>query len=968
MVRVGLPADWTSGPLMDCVSTGEYSDCGESARTSGDTGRGSWVPQLAVSRLASLLLSAAALASVCATLPVAADASLPDGRVYEQVSPADKNGNVVGQRTGSYEGEFSLAAASGNAVIYGGGGAMGSASSGGFGLFVSRRSPGVGWQTQSATPTQLPTPTVYGGPNQLVPSADFSRFIFGSGGPYSPEQPLSPESSVNLYITENPFQAPTWIGKPTIAGPIPRPGFNFTDRDYILAGATPNLETVYFTYSGTLIPQDESRAPYVREGEGTERSAPWGFYEWHAGALSSAGVLPNGTIDAFGAVPAAIAGFGESLAGEAQRVNGAFQASSDDNQVSGDGSRAFFVSPDPQASTVTNSERCTLEPPCTSEPPELYVREASAGGSHRAVLVSQSHFPGHSGEPAPDGPVAVENASGAAAGGARPGATYVYGSPDGSHAFFTTKDQLTSDAPGTTLVHLSDEGLTGGVFTLTVDVNGVSRSTGSLPDGASAGEVQSALEGLANVGPGHVTVAGALVTFTGLEPAPVGLTANPQTFGYSLPEEGAFTLTVAAGGASDTTAPLGQGASAAQVQSALEALDDVGAGNVTVTSASGGGTVTFAAAVADSKLSLSAQSKQGMNGGLASIIGPNLVAVDVTPTKVYEFDLENEELTYLPGVSGPIIASDTNGSRFMFENTATAIPELDLWSASPGGGQVKRVVQLSSEKADATPARATEDGSAFLFQTSDPLPGFNNAGEFRQIYRYDVTSEEIACVSCPPHGVTPSGSPSLGYDNIGGTNAEAASTFDTRGMSSNGKRVFFDTPDPFVPQDTNGQRDVYEWEQDGEGSCVTETGCVFLISIGTSPEGSLIADSSASGGDVFFVTTSGIASGDRDGGDDIYDARIPQPGDNPPPSAVPCQGEVCQGPPSVPQLFGAPASSTFNGEGNGQAPVQVSKAKPKTKPTGKCKKGFVRKKGKCVRDKAKRPKAKKTGNDRRTKS
>jgi hypothetical protein len=707
--------------------------------------------------------------------PVGAGAFLPDGRVYEQVSPANKNGNVVGINVGGYEGEFSLASATGNAVVYGGSGAMGSSPSSGPGLFVSRRSPGTGWATERATPPQLPKPTLFGPPIELVPSADFSRFVFSSNFPYSPEQPLEPNGSVNLYFTVDPFQAPVWIGKPAIADPVPRPGFNKELRNFIVAGATPSLETVYFTYSGTLISQDETRAPYVRGGEGGSGApAPWGFYEWHAGALAPAGVLPDGTLSQFGAVPAAVAGFGLFLGSSRKRTGSLFQASSEDNQVSEDGSRAFFVSPDPVASTVIDTEACAQEPPCTSEPPELYVREALAGGGHRVVLVSRSQLSGHVGSPAPDGPVAVENASGATGEGGpgegAPGATFVYGSPDGSRAFFASTDRLTEAAP----------------------------------------------EGNA--------------------------------------------------------------------------------------------------------------------------------------VKEYEFDLASEELTYLPGVIGPVVASVRDGSRFVFENTATATPELDLWTSAPGGGAVRRIVQLSSGKADATPARMSVDGSVFLFQTSAAIAGFNNAGGFRQIYRYDAASERIACVSCPPEGVTPSGSPSLSHDDDGGFNGLAASTIDTRGMSADGSRVFFDTPDPLVSQDTNGQRDVYEWEG----------GRVYPISSGTSPQGSFYADSSASGGDVFFVTTSGIAPGDVDGADDVYDARVPQPGDNPPPLVVPCQGEVCQGPPSVPQLFGAPGSATFNGAGNTQtppSPAAVHKAKKKSRGGRRVKhrrRASSKKRGKAFRSKVRR--------------
>ena len=77
--------------------------------------------------------------------------------------------------------------------------------------------------------------------------------------------------------------------------------------------------------------------------------------------LSEAGVLPDGSLDQFGAVPAA------SLHGRA--ITG--------NQVSADGLRAFFVSPDPASCGNGND--------CAVDPPELYVRE----NGEKTVLVSQ---------------------------------------------------------------------------------------------------------------------------------------------------------------------------------------------------------------------------------------------------------------------------------------------------------------------------------------------------------------------------------------------------------------------------------------------------------------------------------------------------------------------------------------------------------------------------------------------------
>jgi hypothetical protein len=736
-----------------------------------------------------------------AVLPASASAALPDGRVYEQVSPANKNGNVVNNpwtQEAGVSGSFGLAAEDGDSVVFVGSGAMGASYSGLPNEFVARRSSGIGWTTNSAIPRLLNSVGIITteSPNVLVPSSDFSRFLFGALASYVSAEPFNEGSSSNIFLSEDPAVEPTWVAQPTIPNPIPAPGHNQPNHDYLITGATPSLSTVYFTYSGTLIAQDASRAPYVGAGMGVgDNTDPWGFYEWSGGALSEAGVLPDGTLDPFGAVPAAIAGDGVFPSHRGEDGGENQQAQELDNEVSIDGSRAFFMSPDPVASTVTNQAGCEHAGPgqCTSAPPELYVRETAPDGTKSSVLVSRSQLPGHVGEPAPDGLVSVENAP-IDRGGGHAGASYVYSSPDGSQAFFVSADQLTAVAP----------------------------------DDGSA--------------------------------------------------------------------------------------------------------------------------------------------------KEYDFNVNTGTLTYLPGVAGPIVASSNDGSDFIFEHTATTSsePELDLWSAGSGGGHVTSIAPLPAPAnvgelfegaVDVSAGRASADGSVFVFRTNSPLPGaFNNAGGFAQVYRYDLATG-LSCVSCPPVGVAPSGDARVSYDNASsaegrtnGTTDEPMSTLDTRVMSSDGSRVFFDTPDPLVPQATNGKRNVYEWEN----------GHVYLISSGKSVDNSYVLDSSADGGDVFFTTAEGLVPGDTDGSYDVYDARIPRPGDNPPATAVPCEGSVCQGPPNVPSPLTPPVSATFSGLGNLTAPAaKPPVVKPRPKAKG-CKQGFTKKKNKCIKnEKAKR--AKKSGRDRRAK-
>jgi hypothetical protein len=671
---------------------------------------------------------AAAVACMAAAFApgAAAFSGLPDGRVYEQVSPTDKNGNVLLPAGFLFNEEGALGSEDGNAVMYLATGAVGAeADQGTVEEVVSRRTPGSGWSSAPADPRQLGKITLFGSlsPPGFYPSRDFSRVLFdaassGSEYPaYAAEEPVG-GGDLHLYLSSDPLAPPLWLGRPDIAEPLPAGGA--VAPEWSVAGLAPDASTVWFSYSGTLLPEDETSGRTALAGNGLG-SGPWGFYEWHGPAsasepapeptLSEAGVLPNEELSPHGAVAAAFAGHGGL---------GELPAEDFDNQVSADGTRAFFVSPQPGKGAPAG------------EPPELYVRETLPSGERRSVLVSRSALPGQEEEAAPHGVVAFANASGPHSGGS----TYVYASPDGSHAVFASTDRLTSDAP----------------------------------EGSSV--------------------------------------------------------------------------------------------------------------------------------------------------KLYDLSVQSGELTWLPGVAGQIAASSSDGSRLLFVKSGSP-PELDLWSAGPEGGTVETITPLSS--AEVTPARASSDGSVFLFYASGAagaLKGFNSGG-FAQFYRWDAASSTLSCVSCAPAGTAPAGPAETNF------NTADRSLQPVRMMSADGSRVFFGSPDPLLPTDVNGRPDVYEWED----------GRVYLISSGASPAPSRFLDGSETGGDVFFETEQSLVPGDTDETADVYDARVPRPGDSPPPAPAPCSGDECLGPPPVPWSVGAGGSATYEGRGN--IPPAEAKPAPKPKPKPK---------------------------------
>lgn len=130
-----------------------------------------------------------------------------------------------------------------------------------------------------------------------------------------------------------------------------------------------------------------------------------------------------------------------------------------------------------------------------------------------------------------------------------------------------------------------------------------------------------------------------------------------------------------------------------------------------------------------------------------------------------------------------------------------------------------------------------------------------------------------------------------------------------RPLSEDGRYLFFDTGEALVPQDTNGERDVYEYD--------TVTGQLHLISNGTCACESVFVDASPDGSNAFFVTHAKLVAADEGSAGDLYDARVDggfTAQSTPPPA--PCVGEECQPPGSPSPQLVTPSSATFAGAGN----------------------------------------------------
>jgi hypothetical protein len=268
---------------------------------------------------------------------------------------------------------------------------------------------------------------------------------------------------------------------------------------------------------------------------------------------------------------------------------------------------------------------------------------------------------------------------------------------------------------------------------------------------------------------------------------------------------------------------------------------------------------------------------------------------------------------------------------------------------------------------DRRASRVSPDGLHVAFTSVAPLTGFDNtdvaSGEpDAEVFLYDAVPGlgvgELACVSCNRSGVRPRGrlvaisgdnSPDLWHvARISGWQSQLRPT---RPLSTDGDRLVFESFEALVLRDTNGKRDVYQWQRaSSEAACEAvgaelfvegAGGCISLISSGQSAENSDFLDASASGSDIFLFTASSLLPHDF-GLVDVYDARVDGGFPPPPEPNVPCEGEACQPAPPPPPVQ-TPASSTFEGKGNVQS-------KPARQRCGKGKRRVTRGgKARCVK-------------------
>lgn len=375
-------------------------------------------------------------------------------------------------------------------------------------------------------------------------------------------------------------------------------------------------------------------------------------------------------------------------------------------------------------------------------------------------------------------------------------------------------------------------------------------------------------------------------------------------------------------------------------------------------------------------------------GSGASLGQPDLYACDVV-TLGTEIRCELSDLTppssgEAAGVQGDLLGGSNDGSVVYFvangklavgaiagNCTATnPVPDARCNLYARHEGATRLVAIVSNEDypdwAAGQPddlmsqtSRVSSSGRWLAFMSDQRLTGYNNEDvtstrahprSDEEVFLYDFSGDagagQLICASCDPSGARPVGVEYGTLHLVAGVevwnpdrwiaasipgwspSGISLSLYQPRYLSDSG-RLFFNSSDELVPQDANGNLDVYEFEPAGTGSCTSASstfvassgGCVSLISSGAAAGESAFIDASENGNDVFFVTSGQLVPEDVDTARDLYDAHVcsgeapcARSTSVPPPCTT---ADSCRSAPTPqPSLFAPPASATFSGAGN----------------------------------------------------
>jgi hypothetical protein len=247
-------------------------------------------------------------------------------------------------------------------------------------------------------------------------------------------------------------------------------------------------------------------------------------------------------------------------------------------------------------------------------------------------------------------------------------------------------------------------------------------------------------------------------------------------------------------------------------------------------------------------------------------------------------------------------------------------------------------------------ARVSSDGRSLLFGVESDA-GFRGRGGFvgydhgsgctftasgscRELYLYRADTGGLVCVSCNLRSPVARGDALT--DTLAAVSASLPTQHQPQALTDDGRRVFFNTPEALVPEDSNERWDAYEYD--------VPSRTVHLLSTGKEPSDSYFLEATANGDDVFIVTRQRLVGWDVDDNYDLYDVRVNGGFPEPVTPAPQCAGETCRPPTTAPPAMSDTASKDFRGAGNAHAHLR----KPR-RCKGRLVLRRVRGKRRCVR-------------------
>jgi hypothetical protein len=307
--------------------------------------------------------------------------------------------------------------------------------------------------------------------------------------------------------------------------------------------------------------------------------------------------------------------------------------------------------------------------------------------------------------------------------------------------------------------------------------------------------------------------------------------------------------------------------------------------------------------------------------------GPNLSGSEKAGVEA----VNSHPLTARNGVPDP--ACPANVSPYIDSFIANGGNDSILWE--PGSGR----------------STMSSNGKDLLFTSWGQLAP-DDTDTALDMYRYDFPTGELVRVSKGRNGNDGNGNDDAFPAEFAGSSGSLGDPSplaedSARAISADGSTVIFRTAASLVSHDTNatphatcgqfeeeGQVavhgtgcDIYEWEEEGHGTCTEPGGCVRLVSSGLAPQGDSAAVISTSGRDIIFHTLRNMIPEDTDGIGDVYDARV-DGGFHAPHPPAPCGSpEACRSsepPPAGPVV----ATPGFFGSGNeGQRHLKCGKGR-----------------------------------------